>query len=537
MPDEKKQKIIEGRSFRGLNVLDDPTALDPSESPYMPNMDITKDGRAQTRFGYEEVLDLSDGSLGGSGRSYGLASYYATSGTYEGDYLLMWNNGKLFSVKDNDFDVADIRDEGAYGTDDGKVRGTTHNNVYVFGNGLAANTAKTFDGDATANLGGSLDPAYFTSFQSRLFCSPKNSSTAYYSDTNTTDTNLSSNFVVIADKNGEDVTGFVANSDFLQSFKEDSIHGINWSFDDNYNISVPKLQPIVNSQGGAYAPSSIQAVYGYTYYLSSKGFESYGATQESIRANIPLPLSLSVDPLIYQINFQKADEVDSAFFEGKYLCAAPIGGSQEVNNVVFVYNETVKRRFGVDNWSLYTGISVDSFAKYRDAQKREKLYFSSPYDEKIYRFNKTFSDNGYGYIRAWRSKTFQFGERTDWRYIDLEGDKVINGKMDVDLWVDGVLHTITDAITDDNFVIQSNGGGYLGDGYTGSLYYGDGQSSDGEVPMYKWRKRVRFPVTITEGYNMYFEIRNQEEAQGWALSRFRVNYAMNPDDPNYTYAD
>lgn len=537
MPDEKKTYIIESKTFRGLNVLDDPVALDPSESPYMVNMDITKDAGVQTRYGYEEVLDLSDGALGGSGRCYGLASYYPSSGSYVGDYLLVWNNGKLFAVKDNDFDVGDVQDEGAYGTDSGKVRGVTHNNVFVFGNGLAANTAKTFDGNSTSNLGGGLDPAYFAMFQNRLFCAPKNSSTAYYSDTGTTDTNLSSNFITVTKNNGQDITAFVANNDFLQVFKDDSIHGINWSFDTSYNITVPQLQPIINSQGGAVAPSSVQPIYGYSYYLSNKGFESYGPSEQRITANIPLPLSLSIDPLIYQINFDAADEVDSAFYQGKYLCAAPVGSSQTLNNMVFVYNENVKRRFGVDNWSIYTGIGIDSMTLYRDAKKRDKLYFTSPYEPKIYRFNQTFSDAGFGYTRAWRSKTFQIGERTDWRYLDLEGEKVINGKINVTLWVDGKEYELTDAITDDNFVLQSSGGGYMGDGNLGSLYLGDGYKSDGAVPLYKWRKRVRFPVSLSEGYNMYFQIWNEVEGHGWKLTRYRVLYAPNPDDPNYNYAD
>ena len=100
-PTEDKLQVIEVKQFRGMNVVDDPITLDPSESPDMANLDITKNGALTTRFGYEEVADLT--SAGGSGRMYGLMPYYNINGTYNGDYLVSFNNNKLFSIEYDDY--------------------------------------------------------------------------------------------------------------------------------------------------------------------------------------------------------------------------------------------------------------------------------------------------------------------------------------------------------------------------------------------------------------------------------------------------
>ena len=283
------------------------------------------------------------------------------------------------------------------------------------------------------------------------------------------------------------------------------------------------------------AIGSVQAVYGYTYFLSRFGFQAYGASPERVTANIPLPLSLVIDPIIQQINFDYADEVSSAFFDNKYLCAVPLGPSQTLNNTVLVFNESIKRRFGIDNWVAYRNLPIDDFAVYR-VGGQDQLFFSSCFEPKIYKFNKTYSDNGYGYERYWRSKTFQNGERTEWVYMDLEGMKTLESIIYVDLWTDGVEYTNIE-ITDANFVLTSTGSGYLGDNYTGSIYLGDGYESNASVPMYKWRKRIRFPATVNQGYNMYFTIRNNANNEGWKLNRYRLVYRVQPDDPNFPYTD
>lgn len=537
MPKESKVEIIEVNQFRGLNLVDDPIAIDPSESPYLANMDITKNGAVTCRYGYERVLDLSQEDPQMAGRCYGLLTYYNTAGTYIGDYLMVFagnttgGDTELYVVEDNDFE--NPVDYGDVAATNRVMQGTIHMNKAVFGHHNVL--PQTFDGNALGTTTISDSISYFSVFQSRLFGVEALSSILHFSETETIDTDFNTNVISVSEGDGTTLTGVVPNLDFLQVYKQDSIHGVNWNFDDTYAITAPQLQPIVSWQGGAMAAGSIQAVFGYSYFLSRQGFQAYGASPERVTANIPLPLSLVLDPLIKQINFLKSDEVTSVFYDQKYLCAAPVGTSQNTNNVVFVFNENVKRRFGIDNWTVYNNIPINQFAVYRDDEHKDKLYFSSCFDPYVYKFNASYSDAGVGYERIWRSKTFQFGERTDWIYLDLYGKKTLGSIVFVDLWVDGMTNTIQ--ITDENFVNAGISDGYLGDAYMGTLITGDGNSADAAYPLYRWRKRVRFPAGLTQGYNMYFQIRNIANNEGWQLNRYRLAYSINPDDPNYPYAD
>jgi hypothetical protein len=537
MQQEDKISIIEVKQFRGMNLVDDPIAIDPSESPYMMNMDITKNGAVTCRFGYEEVLDLTTEDADVSGRCYGLFPYYNTTGTDVGDYLLVFaknvvgDDTELYYVKDNDFtNPTGLGDVAAINR---KMQGTTHLNTFVFGH--ANVLPQTFDGAALGTTTISIDVSYFSVFQSRLFGVEAESSNLYYSETETLDTDFNTNAIVVSDGDGTVATTIIPNLDFLQVYKQDSIHGVNWSFDDTYAVTAPVLQPIVSWQGGAMASGSVQAVYGYSYFLSRMGFQAYGASPERVTANIPLPLSLVIEPLVKQINFNAAEEITSVFFDSKYMCAAPVGTGQTTNNAVFAFNENIKRRFGIDNWVVYNNIPVSDFAIYRNADKQDRLYFASAFESKVYRFNTSYSDAGFGYERIWRSKTFQQGERTEFCYLDLEGKKTLGSTIYVDIWTDGI--TYTEEITDDNMVNQGISDGYLGDGYTGAFYTGEGNTAGTDYPLYKWRKRVRFPGSVNMGYNMYFQIRNVANNEGWQLNRYRLAFKQMPDDPNYPYAD
>ena len=528
-PVEDKLQVIEVKQFRGMNVVDDPITLDPSESPMMTNLDITKNGALTCRYGYEEVIDLT--SAGGSGRMHGLGAYYNTNGTYNGDYLISFNNDKLFRTQGVNY-AGTISVGSTYSGGNRKVRGITHLNNFVYGNN--AFTPLFFDGNSITPVATGIAADVLGVFQSRLFISGR-ASTLYWSKEGTMDTDINTNFTDVALGDGTVISGIIPNLDFLQVYKQNSIHGVSWSVNSDGTISIPQLQVIQSYQGGNIAISSLQAVYGYTYFLSKYGFQAYGASPERVTANIPLPLSLVLDPLIQQINFDYSDQVASAFFDNKYLCAVPIGRSQSINNVVLVFNENIKRRFGIDNWVQYTGLPVDDFAVYRNGGQDE-LYFSSAYEPKVYKFNKSYSDNGSGYERLWRSKTFQNGERTEWVYMDLEGAKTVESIIYVDLWTDGIKYPNIQ-ITDANFILSSTGSGYLGDNYTGTAYLGDAYESPSAMPLYRFRKRIRFPQVVNMGYNMYFTIRNNANNEGWKLNRYRIIYRLQPDDPNFPYTD
>ena len=489
----------------------------------MLNVDITQKGQIITRFGYELFASIS----GATGTMRGLLPFYRTYGTDSGDYLLLFHsNGNAYYVTNNQTTPQSIS---SYGTDSGKVRGTVFNNLAIYGNGLAANTIQTWSGTgASSNLGGSPpDAKYFSTFQKRLVLSGVSGapSRVDYSDTDNQGAGWgASNQINVNVGDGQDCTSLIAHNDFLQVFKEDSIYGINFSFDSSYALTIPQLQPIVTRTGGAIAPDSVQPVYGYSYFLSDKGFQGYGVAPSGVDRREPIALSWKINPTVNKINKQYMDSVTSTFFNEKYLCTVPFANSS-TNDYTFVYNEIYK------SWSLYNNIPAYQYAIFRDSQKNKQLYFASTQEAKVFRFNSSFSDDGVGYTRSWRSKTFTLGERTYWRWLDVEGSIAQGTTLNVYITVDGITRSFT--IDRDNFVSTATGEGQIGDNYIGDAYIGSAVGSDTATPLYRFKKRIHFPDTISNGYEMYFEFSNQAVGEGWKISRVGIAYEGQPIDPSY----
>ncbi len=454
---------------------------------------------------------------------------YRTSG----DYLVLHaSNGNSYYVTAANNTPTLI---GQWGSDQGKtVRGVTYNNFAAFSDGQLNNVIRKWNASSLQDVEGNPpQTSIFGVFQKCFFAAgdPNAPSTVYYSDPDTF-ANLSTNFINITLGDGWDLTAFVANNDALQTYKTDTIHAINFSFDNSYNLTVPQQQPIVNTQGGVWATDSLQAVYGYSYYMSIKGFETYGPSPERIIADRPLPLSLEIEPTFKMINLQYTDGIKSAFFDNKYLCAVPLGASQIATNV-FVYNENIKRRYGRDNWTVYDDIPASGFAKFRNSKKIDELYFVSGSEGKLFKFNNTFSDAGFGYKKVWTSKTFKFGSRSHFKYIDFEGIMTRNEVITIGVFTD--TQTATDQITSANLITAGFAGAYVGDSYVGNSYIGGGFTGS-TTPMYKFKKRFYFPQNVDEGFQMYFQLSSSLNNAGWGLNRYVLAYWQLPEEPTYSYA-
>lgn len=652
-----KPIITDVRQFKGLNSLDDPIAIDPGESPYILNMDITKSAAMICRFGYELVstipaatgatrgilpyyrvrddnsavdqsddpnhaysntytpptsiseaaankksftptktailkvavyvvakgtgiwtLTLHDSSnnvlgsdsilnanLTNSAFNYFNVPYTWTGGTLhfhvtstvadgtlkcntssdlstcsfletystKGDYLLIFHNdGHMYYVNNDNFTP---QDGGSFGSDNGMVRGTTFNNYAIFGNGLSTNTPKKWNVQTLANLGtGTPRANIFSVFGKRLWTNDSTApSRAHYSDADSEDTNLATNFESIDVDDGQSITGFMPNTDYLQVFKNFKIQAINFSFDNSYNVTTPRQQPIIASNVGSEAPGSVVSAYGYSYFINQDGVSSYGASPLRVNASLPFPLSLQIDPTIQSINWKYKDNINGVFYQNKYLLAVPTGNNA-VNNMILVYNENIKRRFGFDNWTVYTGIPALQFAIFRDNNKKNQLYFCSHTEPKVYKFNTTFADDSqFGYPRIWRSKTFQYGEITNWKWLYLEGAKVQGAVMYVVFNTDGV-ETAPIEINDSNFRQTANGSGLMGSNYIGDAYLGGGSGGGSATPMYKWSKRIRIPDTNNLGNSFYFQLYNINPGEGWLLSRYRLTAIPKPEEATYS---
>ena len=469
----------------------------------------------------------------GTVNDFSTASFIETYSTI-GDYFIFHHsNGTSYYVTNSNWSPASI---GSFGTDNGNVHSVTFNNYAIYANGGASNGVQKWNSVTLAQvLSTQLPVKRFEVFENRLMATENawGPSTIYYSNPGD-ETSLLSNFVTVNVGDGTNVTGMIPLNDTLQIYKENSIHAMSYSFDSNYNLTVPQVQPIVNANGGAVSGNTIQGVYGYSYFLSRKNIESYGPTPFRYLANQPIPLSLKITPLVRSINYGATNAMSSAFFQDKYYLSVPTNGDS-LSDTTIVYNESVRRRFNKDAFMIYQGWPVQQFQIFRDTNHLDQLYFSSNAEPKVYKLNMAFSDQGYGYSRIWRSKTFREGERTSWKYLDLEGAKVQDAIIYIDLYCDGSLVT-TIPITDSNFLTSSAGGSNIGYSYLGSDYVGGGAYANAPA-MYAWKKRIAIPQSVNYGYEFYFQLRNQELGHGWALSRYVLAYTQDPEAPSYSRTD
>jgi len=527
-------QFIDIQRFTGLNTVDEPYALDPSESPYCVNMSLTQNGSIMTRYGYEiaTIIGFTSGAIHGL-----LPAYFNTTGLTQ-DRLVIFVDGEMHYIINGNNSSTQVSST-AYADERNFMNGMMFQDYLIFGNG--ANQVQKWDGTTLSNVSASIGEAsVFAVFENTPHYSgdPATPSTVFYADADSIDTNPADLGINVGD--GQSVTALVANNDVLQVYKDNSIHAVTTNLDSNGNFVAPQVQPIINASDGAMGGGSVLSAYGYTYYLSKNGVQTYGSSDLKVQGNLPLPLSFKIDPNIRNINFASSATQTGAYINNKALFGVAMG-TDASNGHVLVYDENFKRRFGVDNWVYWTLPLLNQFCVFRDENKQDQLYFGSNQEPVVYKFNKGFSDDYAGYLRLWRSKTFRFGERTAWAWVDLEGTKPTGATIYVDIAVDGAESTGSDQndqrITDADFMSSNANSGYIGDNYVGDTYTGAAFGTGELVPMFRWKKRVRIPMQVSYGYEMFFQLRNEEAGEGWKLTRAKIAFSVDAEDPTYEYTD
>lgn len=504
----------------GTNTKDDPRGLPENQSPLMLNMDIRDRGRVISRPGYEvwangaNEADLS-GSVTAQGR--GLLRYYRTYGTNSGEYLLsFFSNGRAYNSTAADPSLTDL---GSFGTDSGAVRGIVYNNTAIFGNGLAGNTVQKYEGGAgIANLGGSPpDSKIFGSINSVLLCVPSASPRVMqWSDAEDPEVwgaGIASN-TSIPTKDGGDIKALIEANDQPMALAEYSKHMADMSFDANDLLARFAFKEKVDKSGGCVATGSVQSSVSDSgesvIYLGLDGFGAYGALENFSDKRNPSQISYQIKPTIENVNYSAADVINSEIYKDRYHCLVPVGTSTKNN---FAFNQFLE----TGGWTFYDGWNFADMTKFKGEDGREMLIAQDASSAKLYKIINEFHDDGEGYDQLYRCKTWTFGRRVRWDYINLEGSKSYGKDIYVDVTIDG--YTETFRITDD-FLLQSSSGGYLGDNWIGDGYI-DGSDGEGDQSgtLYRFRVRIK-PEQRREGYEMTFDVRNSEANIGFSLFNY-----------------
>lgn len=394
---------------------------------------------------------------------------------------------------------------------------------YVIAAGLTANTfevSATLGGSAINTSGGQSgvhtlytqqnvpDGWIMEVFQGRLFLA--SGSALYYTDVENEDGFTGGGVISIDDI----VTGLKADQEVLQVHTSRQSFLVQFYYNDSFSLSAPLKKPFKNSSG-CLAHKTIISVYNDTYHLSRDGVQKFGADPNFInnvlRTNA---LSWKINPSLLQARLNMTNIANSVavFYNKKALFSVPYG-NDTFNSQTFQYN------WDYDAWTVRTGFYPSGYAIFPDTNGRDQLYFSSALSPQLFKFGTFWSYAGAGYTKSWTSKIFTFNDplvQKQFNFIDITGAIFENTTLYVDVDVDGT--TVTYKIDSSN-LLTSSSGGYYGDDFLGDLYYG----GDAENPFKRFGARLYLPVSITQGRELQFTIRNTAAGEAWSVDYIGID--------------
>ena len=501
----------------GLDTLTDPRRLKPNNnketvagSPDMENVEITKTGSILTSTGFEEVS-----SIASTGGAKNLLDYEKNDTTH---LLIITHGDKHYYITPDDSTWVEVGD---YGTEANYVGGTVYkcsdgSRYSILGNDIAANTMQKYDYDhAMQNVGGTPPDSYIMeTFMGRLWAA--SGSTLYYTNVDDEDDWAGGGTIGFNDI----ITGLKKDGSRLTVFTKSYHQGVTFTFDSDYNISVPGKE-INEREPGCLAHKSVRAVYSDIYYWSDIGVMSLGSERNYVDQALPRPQSLStlIDPSLEYTNKAYRKDACSLFYQQQYYLSVPYG-TDNFNSRTFVYNRNRKA------WTLRTGIYPTDWSLFRDSNYKNEVYFTDYFASRLLKFNDSYSYAGSGYTRKWTSKKFVMGDANrmkKWKWIDITGSIDEATEIRVRIQVD---NNYKEYKIDRTELEVDAFGEYIGDNFLGDAYLGGAEAEDSRFK--RFRSRLQFPKDLTEGFDMQITIYNSAEEQPWKIDYIGIEYDMLP---------
>lgn len=500
-------------NFSGINTNSDPRRIKPNkddegvaEAVEMINMDITREGALATSTGFSQV------STGGSGNGIDRLFNYEKDSTDR--YLIIADDDDYYYITPSNTAWQNIGDYGNVATNIGGVvyNGSAGTRIMILGNDVSANVTKSWDGAAFSNVNNAPDGYIWAVFMGRLFVAV--GATLYYSNVDDQDDWAGGGTIKFNDL----ITGLKVEGQRLIVFTRTYNQGVVFGFDDTFSISTPQKEPYERAYG-CLAYGSLQNVGASAIYLSERGIMAFGSEQGYDENGLPRSRSLSkkIEPSLAFITRGSREKTASVYLEKdqQYWLAVPYDGSQE-NDLVFVYNETW------DAWTVRNGFSPASLAVFRNSDYEEELYWGDAYSSTLYKFDNSYSYNGFGYTRRWKSKRFTMGSgRTfkEFRRLDIAGSMDSATEFDVVIQVD---NNIKRYRVDNQFLIQDGFGEYIGDNWLGDALLGGGEPD--EVRFKRFYVPLDFDKEIREGIEIQITIENDGEEQPFKIDFIGIEY-------------
>jgi hypothetical protein len=313
------------------------------------------------------------------------------------------------------------------------IAGSGPSGVYYFVASMAASITTYTDDIASASLGSAANtdagkpPAYeyIIHHQERLFCNDsQNPQFLWYSDLAEPFTFQSTNFIKIADGDGEKITGLAVQGNSLVVFKESSV----------WLIYMPDTTPsnwIRIRSDAKYGGASHRSIVEYEkqlMYLGQHNFKVSGfyaflgnttepdSTALRVTQMFGDAKSDRIEPDVFLFQDSYKQNCAAIAFDNKLWFAVTYNTGQTTNNRIYHFDfvrRSKSRKIG--SWVPFTGIAASMFTVYNS-----QLYFGTSEDSGfVYQLQDgTYTDDGAAIDSFYETKEFDGGNT--WRHFEKD---------------------------------------------------------------------------------------------------------------------
>jgi hypothetical protein len=402
------------------------------------------------------------------------------------------------------------------------LEGSGVSGAYYFLATLPVSATTYTDDIASASLGSEAasnqgkPPPYEFSIhhQERLFCNDsQNPQFLWYSDLANPFVFASTNFIKIADGDGEKITGLGVQGNSVVVFKENSVWVIYMT--DTTDTTWVRIK--TNAKYGCASHRSILEYEQQLMYLGQQnkkitGFYAFlGNTTEpdvtALRVTTMFGDAKSdrIEPDIFLLQNAYKANTAGLIFDNKLWYALTYGAGQTTNNRVYQFDfarRAKSRKLG--SWVPFTGLEANAFTVYEG-----NIYFgTSLSDGNVFMANDgTYNDNGSAINSYYETKEFDGGEK--WRHYEKDFRQAEFTVSTLGDWLMQVSWRIdSDKGVGNAQTIDLNPGGSLwGTMRWGLDEWGGGQDRiDAKIDLYGAGKRTSFKFsnlnTVDSGFKV-----------------------------------
>lgn len=465
--------ILNQRDYSGgLVTAYEPWQLRDNELPSVKNMKISKKGSIRSAQGFS--------SAGACSPVLGLFPFYLSANDY-----LVRIQGLAVEHCINPWDVSptwtNIETFVSVGE---KFTAMQYDDKLWYGDGV--NDFRMWNGSSVTTYASAPKGNVSTVWRNQAWIAgvAANPSTLYYSrvDDFTSFSGGTAGSITVNKQDGEAIVSIVPQGSSLIVIKDRSIWRVTYDFDQVTGTSFYVVVNISTQRGGISSRAAV-LLNNDVIFLSNFGVISVGqeANYSGLRvATISNNIRDDLRSTTFggAINALASQTCAMAFFEDELYISIPTADSASPTST-YVYDSL----YGA--WTYLDDLPAKIFCTFRRRGLEDYLFFGA--NDGVYYFDTVESRNGASYEKSFmtsRNSLGDIGSKKEVYTICITGTKALNSTIECTYISD---YTSQDFQITDSDLIESSGGGYIGENYFGDNYFGGSGAGTG-VATYRYRK-------------------------------------------------